>query len=441
MLQIKLNHIKYGIERLVLFIFLFLYIYSIQFFFIPFGIGSRVVLALFGIGVYFIKQYPHLVKGKFPINKKTYSIGIFLIMISVVSILSLIFNNTQDLSFVKYPVSIILIMFGAYFIAYIFRNIYHEITFKLIADYVIAAVLFQVLLAVILFLFPFFKSSLFSLLSLSDLDNMLINETGEFRLIGFGSYFFGAGITNSFVLILIAILLKTMKFDFRIFFSYMACFLLILCIGIMMSRTTIVGGAISLLIAFYKSNLSRFKIGIKVRNITRSFIIFALIIISIVWILPSNIKDNLQIALNFGFELVINYIEHGELESASTDRLKEMYDVYPQSFKTYVIGDGHYTDPQNPASYYKHIDIGYLRLIYYFGVVGMLTFFLFQLKVIYTINKLFENKYASFFGGAILILLILNLKGFTDIFFLIYLFYFAKPNPEKIALTKYTYNE
>jgi len=316
-------------------------------------------------------------------------------------------------------------MFSAYFISFLFKKIYEKISFNLVANYIITVIFCQVILAALLFISPSFKNLLFSMLSLSDLDKMLINETGEFRLIGFGSYFFGAGITNSFALILITIILKKRKFNFNKFFLYISVFFLILIIGIMMSRTTIIGGSISILIALHKSKFMKFKIGDKLIYLFKSILIFSILISSIIWILPSRLKDNLSLAMNFGFELAINYFESGELESASTDRLKEMYDVYPTSIKTYIIGDGHYIDPQNPESYYKHIDVGYLRLLYYFGIIGLLSYFVFQIVAIKLINDKLERKYVSLFTSSVLLLLILNLKGFTDIFFLFYLFYFV----------------
>jgi hypothetical protein len=48
-----------------------------------------------------------------------------------------------------------------------------------------------------------------------------------------------------------------------------------------------------------------------------------------------------------------------------------------------VIGDGHYYNKPGDASsgYYMATDVGFLRLIYYFGTIGLLIYFLLQLTV------------------------------------------------------------
>jgi hypothetical protein len=94
--------------------------------------------------------------------------------------------------------------------------------------------------------------------------------------------------------------------------------------------------------------------------------------------------------------------------------------------KTYLIGDGrYYNNPGDPSSgYYMATDVGFLRLIYYFGAIGLLVYFLFQFAVLY--RAFLFNKHVPHFAAfvvlAFLYCVILNLKGFTDIFFLMILF-------------------
>ena len=97
--------------------------------------------------------------------------------------------------------------------------------------------------------------------------------------------------------------------------------------------------------------------------------------------------------------------------------------VLPDSVKTYIIGDGYYTDPIVPSEYYKGTDIGYLRLIYYFGMVGLAIYFVIQTYVIKEAYK-YSSKYKMLFILLIFYLVILNVKGFTDLLFLIVLFCF-----------------
>ena len=89
----------------------------------------------------------------------------------------------------------------------------------------------------------------------------------------------------------------------------------------------------------------------------------------------------MELLVEQGFELVLNAQDSGEMSSASTNRLGEMYESYPTRIETYILGDGYYTDP-NDGKYYMHIDIGYFRLIYYFGLLGLFFYLSYQYKLI-----------------------------------------------------------
>jgi hypothetical protein len=105
--------------------------------------------------------------------------------------------------------------------------------------------------------------------------------------------------------------------------------------------------------------------------------------------------------------------------------------VWPSTFKTYMIGDGLYTDPIS-KKYYMNTDIGYLRLIYYFGIIGTLTYFTFQIiliKSIYQLNKKFKCTFVIIF----LYLIILNFKGFTDFFCFLILFLISKSTLKQVS--------
>ena len=73
--------------------------------------------------------------------------------------------------------------------------------------------------------------------------------------------------------------------------------------------------------------------------------------------------------------------ESGEWDVGSNEKLKGMY-VFPETFKTWLIGDGFFgattSDPyyigKEWKSFYMDTDVGYLRFIFYFGILGLFTF-------------------------------------------------------------------
>lgn len=96
---------------------------------------------------------------------------------------------------------------------------------------------------------------------------------------------------------------------------------------------------------------------------------------------------------DYSFELGTNWFDNGELGSTSTDSLLSMYDV-EISFKTFMIGDARYNmiDEYGNKSYYKGVDPGYLRKIFYFGIIGVILSFALQIAIYggsFKKNKLF----------------------------------------------------
>ena len=117
--------------------------------------------------------------------------------------------------------------------------------------------------------------------------------------------------------------------------------------------------------------------------------------------------------------------------------LKNML-VFPDNLKTWLIGDGYMENPRiDPyytgkihGGYYMSTDIGYLRFIFYFGIVGL---FLFQLFLWKTTQVCVQR----FRGYALLFLMILavNMIGWvkvsTDIF-LVFALFLCVPEEEDV---------
>jgi hypothetical protein len=255
------------------------------------------------------------------------------------------------------------------------------------------------------------------------LDESVIEKTVELRLIGFGSRFFGAGLVNAYALILISFVVSFAKSKKELLF-YAFSFLIIFVIGMMMARTTLIGFILSLFVLLLPtSNISTSAPKLKSKKYFLGYIFyFILLIVLIVWVITlfiPKVLEVLQVASNFGFEMFINYFENGRAESASTDIMQEMY-VWPQKEWTYILGDGRfYSIPGDPSGgYYMDIDIGYIRLIYYFGIGGLIVFYWLQFIAIQMVGKTFFNKPNTFIIIMSLYVLILGGKGLADLLYL-----------------------
>ncbi len=406
---------------LLLHFVLFFYIYSIQIIGVPFGIGTRVFMGIFGFFIFCWEILNN--KKEFIFSRKLLKIFITLFSISFISFLSLIFNKTTDIEFLlKYPTSIVIIVFASYFVTKLISYTNKEQNqIPVVMQLFINVVVIQIVVALIMFSVPPVRDFLNSIQLASDQELKVLEETLEFRLNGFGSKFFGSGIINGFALILIGSILKYNS-DIKInVFKYSICFLFVFVFGMMMARTTIIGALLAFIIIFWPKISLSFNFN-QIKNNTKFLFYFisipVVIALGVSYFFPE-VKKSLELAFNFGFEIFVNYFQSNSMESASTNQMQEMY-IWPTSLKTYLIGDGLFSDVAN-GGYYMSTDIGILRLIYYFGILGLFAYLIFQFQIIY-LAYLRNKKYSFMFVVIFIYCFTLNYKGFTDLFFLNILF-------------------
>lgn len=279
----------------------------------------------------------------------------------------------------------------------------------------------QNIISLVIFSNPDLSNILNDVQVVSDLDLLKFEETSELRILGFGSSFFTSGILNSMLLIVNSYLFlkaktKVEKLKYTLFFIILGF------VGVLKARTVFVGLILSLCYTLFISAKSF------VKQIVLITIVSTMIAYVIVLLLP-NVYKQFEQVITFGFELFIKYFEFGSLESDSTNELKEMY-VYPTEIRTYLIGDGLWTDPKD-SLYYKGTDVGYLRLIFYFGILGMISFLSFQfISFKEAWSKFKTTRYQYLIIFLFLLFVILNFKGFTDFYFIFILIILSTPSIE-----------
>lgn len=415
----------------------FFYLYSVQLIFIPFGTGTRVVMGMMGLIIFIFSIEKEVMLQK-DIYVQPGFLKYFFALSAIIfsAFLSLLVNQTRDFEFITYPVSIVLILAASYFIHYLIRRVHKQINYELVMKYIVIAVLLQVIISMISYLSPAFSNLLMHLQNLNSLDASKIEETGEHRFIGFGSTFFGAGLMNGFTLMVVAVLLKRKRHTRLKVFLYTVVFFLIFLLGIMMARTTLIGFCFAFLYLFLPSR----RINKTNARTKWLFLMYLLIIpvasIGLIFILSPDLITQLIAVINFSFELFINYSQSGTFSTQSTNVLASMY-VFPKTLKTYIIGDGQYyiIPGDRSSAYYMHTDVGYLRLVYYFGIIGSFFYFLLQYYVIRNAYKrnIEHKNLKSFFILCFIFCLTLSSKAFTDLFFLIILFCFPYKKEQPVS--------
>lgn len=374
-------------------LFLFFYIYPVVFALLP--LSTRIIYALIGAFIFVYKRFFCL---------DLLSIWLGLIPIVLCSIIAGVLNFTFDFTFALYAISQIAIFFASYFVVCIlFKKVKKDIISNLF-KYFVYGVLIQSLLSLLMFSFPNLQSFMYSLIRLNELDYEALDTTQGLRFLGWGTNFFGAGVINGLALIIMVYLFFNNKV--HSLGQFTVVYVVILIVGILMARTTMIGFFISvfyLLIWKWKSPyLTRKKI--KWLLILATILCFGLFVIFI-YIDPKVVM--------WAFELFINYADRGEMTSASTNRLQEMY-IFPTALKTYWIGDGLYNMPT--GDYYMETDVGYLRLLYYGGIPVLISYFFYSYWIIKRILLLHTSPSLRIFLYMLfLYILIKNLKGLMDI--------------------------
>ncbi|MBJ2126445.1 hypothetical protein [Flavobacterium sp. IB48] len=406
-------------EKMTTFFLVFFYIYSVLFPGMP--AGTRVLISGIGIGILLLNFISEvLLKRRVFLSKNFLQVISLCFFMAVFSLFIILVRHTRDLEFVKYPFFVFQWLGGGYVITVMQRRIYGEVKFQNVSIYIVASVVLQVIIAFLMFISPPVHD-LFTSINLND------PPTGEafreFRLVGFASYYFGAGIICGYTLILIPFLIPYCKNKAQLRLLSFS-FLLILLLGMMMSRTTMLGGAVALILLFLPSRFG-LNCSAKIRSFLSYFIIIPILIVPLFFVIDQKVIDTLKVASEFGFEMFYNYLDDGNITTDSTEQMKEMYKL-PESTITYLLGDGKfYNNQMNDAEgYYMGTDIGFLRLLYYFGIVGSLLFFLLQFMVLYKCAISFTNKRIKFLFvmSVFVFILILNFKGLTDLIFLNVLF-------------------
>ena len=169
-------------------------------------------------------------------------------------------------------------------------------------------------------------------------------------------------------------------------------------------RTGFIGCIIAFIYILIKDRTIHIK-KIRLKEFLMGLILSVVGILTIpyIWSVFSN-DSRFSNLLNFAFQIILSKKNTGSMEISSLQSLKRMYNI---SFDvdTFFIGDGWYTAAN--GSYYMGTDVGYLRVVLFMGIIGLLLLIIMQLLIINP-RKGKELRLKNFL---IILLLILNLKG------------------------------
>ena len=356
------------------------------------------------------------------LDKNLFTIGIIAALVSLSGLLAVTYNETPDYTYATYLGSFFLWFFSAYFVVAVIKKLHGKVGVEMICNYLVLLCVLQCISVLLIDNYPDFQSW-------ADSTFVGLSYASEIkRLYGLGPSLDVGGSRFAAVLLLIGYMLTLERVtkNAQLMYMYIFSFLFILVVGSMVGRTTSVGGGLALLYLLWKNKEMFFSP--KTRNFLITFLLVMAVGIAIsIYFYHHHIgfRENVR----FAFEGFFNWWETGEWETTSTNRWQTMF-VWPDNMKTWLIGDGYFEGPSNvdpyyvgPANfgYYKWTDIGYLRFIFYFGLVGLVTFIVYFCKVSATCVSRFKG-YKNMFLLFLLFNFVLWCKVATDIFLVFALF-------------------
>lgn len=403
------------------------YFFPIETVFLP---GMNTKMALAGIGLLILGK--RLAQRRDAgINKDFFVLSLLALGISLISLLTMTINNTPDASFLTYFVSMWVWMGGAYTVVRWLDTAYGYVNVRLVCNQLIAVCVIQCLIAWTKDVYPPLQAWVDSFVG----GEAFMGNTKEARLSGIGAALDVAGLRFSAVVVMIGyILSKAEELSHKQVVTYLISFLIIAIIGNMMSRTTTVGVGLALVYWIYSTNLLSLKQNIKNQKLW-FWLGGILCVIIPVFIYLYFANDTFYKNIRFGFEGFFSLWETGEWQTSSNDILLEHMVVFPDNWVTWLIGDGYAANPMDKTlsffdpyytgpvyhGYYMGTDIGYLRYIFYFGLVGTFIFILFMWKSAWACIHRFKDYKMMF-----LMILLVNYIGWfkvsTDIFLVFAIF-------------------
>lgn len=346
--------------------------FPIEFSFFP-GANTKMMEAVIGL----------VCLAFYLIRRRSWDIPIaFLLLIasaigvSMVALLSVTINQTPDYTYVSYIVSFSVWLSAAFAVCCLIKFVHQKITPRLVLNYLVAVCLFQCISSLVIDSNPVISRWVDTYFFY---DQDLAQRVH--RLYGIGSLFDVAGLRFAVVLVAIASYLSNQRKPLQSIeeYYYLIGFLLISTIGNMMARTTLVGtgvGIFVILVSFIFNN-EQSLITKTHKGLTWLGLLTVTVIICIILY-----NTNLQARglFRFAFEGFFSLAEKGYWEISSTEKLKTMV-VWPETIHTWMIGDGYFENSRYDINYlgdatdkgfYMGTDVGYLRFIFYFGVIGLL---------------------------------------------------------------------
>lgn len=403
------------IQVLLTLVFTSFFFFPFYFTFLP-TVNTKMMMAALGGFLLLVKLAR---SGSAQIDKGIFSVSLWAMFVSLASLISMVLNNTPDDSYLGYVVSMWVWLAAAYFVVSAIKFTHGSVTIERVCVYLITVGVLQCFLAIAVDTIPAVKTFI---------DSILAGEgfmgKNKNRLYGLGCALDVAGTRFSALLVMIAFLLPkaAQKEKSGLYMTLLlVAFCVLVGIGSIIGRTTVVGAVLALLYMFY-TFIFKNNIPDDIRKKLMQWVVGGMFVGIVVAVGLYHFSPQWQKYFQFGFEGFFSLAETGRWEVHSNSQLADQF-ILPDNAWTWIIGDGYIAsttiDPyyigKAWTGFYKGTDVGYSRFLFYFGLIGLVIFSLFFVKVCQVCaNRIKEYKYM--FVIFLLINFIVWFKVSTDIF-------------------------
>ena len=394
----------------------------LSFYFFPFeitflaGANTKMILAAIGLPILAIQLSR---KRDSLANKDLIILSGLACLVSLFGLFSVVYNNTSDYTYASYIVSMWVWMSGAYTALQCIKSVHGKLSVWIVFNYLIVLCVAQCALALAIDYHPAVKNFASQI--------MVVTGAMKYRLYGIDASLDIAGSRFSVILVMIihCCIFKTEGNKKAYWLWCTFAFVFIATVGNIISRTTIIGVGLALLYLILGFVLNQNKAS---KNFTLLFLSGSFILIPFI-VLLYNRNQQFADNIRFGFEGFFSLVEEGKWQTNSNDILLNMY-IFPESLKTWIIGDGYFANPIDTdpyyigevrGGYYMSTDVGYCRFLFYFGLLGLISFSIFLLRAANMCMSRFPKE-KLFFLFALIINFIIWFKVSTDIFLVFALF-------------------
>lgn len=396
---------KNKIQRFLVILLAHFLIYPVYFDGISKSVQQLIIFG--GIGIYVFLNFNNfqpLYKSLGKYKKTGLMSVIFLLMLLSASFLIPLLYNTTDFSYFGNMVGTTLyLVFYIVLVALIRKYFYKENT-KIKLLEIIAKVQQNYVLVTFLFLlFPNLKMLWMNTIIMTPRAMQLIQDPVYISRVGWDGY---AGFTST-VFSTIAVIISIYLFieyykQYRLVNRKHLTSLFFALIGnafygragLLVSLLMVAIGVLYLVIVYKQYKIFYSIIG----SILLLFLFVTLL---------SNFNATVASWYNWAMEPIISLFESGEIETASTNQLWDMWFI--PDLKTILLGDGYYSSPSH-SGYYMETDVGYLRPVLFFGLFFTTIYYL--LPCILSLDLVNNNKENKLLiTMLILSILIFEVKG------------------------------